>query len=826
MIVGSFGAVGINTKKNDCGCASTSMSSIFSSGDKPTELGLIDGFSPNNKNPEDFLGRKLAGKIYYDGFDWRDAKLDENGHGMPGNGQGHDWTTGVRDQAACGSCYAFGSLASLESRIKLDSRNPDYFVDLSEQHVVSCGTRDYGIYGCCGAYFTSPLKFIKEKEAFSEDCFSYQDSGFFYNHSSCPPDSDVSCSDSDCDGPFEEVKDWFTLRGEKEQIQLALIQYGPLVTSMYVPDVSDYGGFKSYPNGDNTVGDNVFQYTVSGDKSNHMVCIVGYCNDAEIDSGGYWICKNSWGADWGIDKDGNSWDEDGDGIQDHEGGWFRMAYGSCNMGLENAYFVLEGVQLSADIPKTGLVGEEIHFSAEATDGVKPYTYHWDFGDDESKTGKSVSHVYDEPGFYLVTARVNDSRPYGFDTDTIIEEIRIYENPPNIDIKINEIKEIDCIDPDLIMDNQAEWYYEISVKEQSEEEWDSITSNILEGDDVTVNNAHSFGVLEKKVDIKIKLMEKDNTTEGGKDDLADISSVPDPYYEDGDYDDFYDSDRTDLENYTVYKLTYDITSGKKSYTANGTDDGQSSDQNDAELKFEIESNYMPVNSAKIDAPTDGKLFAANEPVVFFGSASGGCSDVYSYEWDFSYDDSIWVDFNVEGKGSPTNHIFDRTMLHRIALRVKDGITEDISKIVLIDISERPHNIQIEFKNDVTPRKFKIIAEDDDKIKYGVDWNSDGDLNDDSDEWDDNKGEYYYPTSDGHNEPSGWFDSKNKPIPSNGQVRIVVEDINGLQNEKEGVKAKSESKNSVKFYDIFLPFYSLIRYLGDFDLKFPFIFSLFY
>jgi C1A family cysteine protease len=41
--------------------------------------------------------------------------------------------------------------------------------------------------------------------------------------------------------------------------------------------------------------------------------IIGWKDISFIPSGGYWICKNSWGTDWGYD------------------GYFNLAYGSLNI---------------------------------------------------------------------------------------------------------------------------------------------------------------------------------------------------------------------------------------------------------------------------------------------------------------------------------------------------------------------------------------------------------------------------------------------------------------------------------------------------------------
>lgn len=50
----------------------------------------------------------------------------------------------------------------------------------------------------------------------------------------------------------------------------------------------------------------------------------------------------------------------------------------------------------------------VDFSAEALQGKEPYTYSWDFGDDSTGSGASVSHEYQEGGEYTVTLTVGDS----------------------------------------------------------------------------------------------------------------------------------------------------------------------------------------------------------------------------------------------------------------------------------------------------------------------------------------------------------------------------------------------------------------------------------
>ena len=58
-----------------------------------------------------------------DAFDWRDTGK----------------VTPVKDQGACGSCYAFGSLGSLESKLLIDGVGT---LDLSENHAKECNWKE------------------------------------------------------------------------------------------------------------------------------------------------------------------------------------------------------------------------------------------------------------------------------------------------------------------------------------------------------------------------------------------------------------------------------------------------------------------------------------------------------------------------------------------------------------------------------------------------------------------------------------------------------------------------------------------------------------
>jgi len=122
------------------------------------------------------LGKEFTGKVP-SSWDWR-------------NHEGEDWTTNIKDQGLCGCCYAFGLYSAMESCIKIKSNKPNFYIDLSEQFMVSCGTIwTSGIFGCEGAYMSSILDFIETYGAIPESCFPYE-SGSGY----LPPCSD-KCQD-------------------------------------------------------------------------------------------------------------------------------------------------------------------------------------------------------------------------------------------------------------------------------------------------------------------------------------------------------------------------------------------------------------------------------------------------------------------------------------------------------------------------------------------------------------------------------------------------------------------------------------------------------
>jgi PKD repeat protein len=90
----------------------------------------------------------------------------------------------------------------------------------------------------------------------------------------------------------------------------------------------------------------------------------------------------------------------------------RMQYleQSSNLALFNVN--LEQSKLIAEFTaetRTVKEGESVMFIANVSGGFYPYTYLWDFGDDETSSEANPSHVYHADGTYTVSLKITDDK---------------------------------------------------------------------------------------------------------------------------------------------------------------------------------------------------------------------------------------------------------------------------------------------------------------------------------------------------------------------------------------------------------------------------------
>jgi putative hemolysin len=233
-------------------------------------------------------------------WDWRNATY---------KGFSGDWTTPVKNQANCGSCWAFAAVGQVEAVLNLAANNPNLDKNLAEEYLVAgCS----GAGTCCGGWHDTALDFIRNQGIPDEACLPYVSGSCRCSSngtcgSSCQFNTGGSCANATCIqrcGDFGGRLSYIDSYGQvgngqnlpitqQALMKAALLAYGPLSTAM---DVAE---------GDNYWENNVFKCSKPPDVD-HAVVIVGY-----DDAGGYWIVKNSWGSNY------------------QENGFFKVGYGQC-----------------------------------------------------------------------------------------------------------------------------------------------------------------------------------------------------------------------------------------------------------------------------------------------------------------------------------------------------------------------------------------------------------------------------------------------------------------------------------------------------------------
>ncbi len=244
-----------------------------------------------------FTSQAFIDPAYLPGsFDWRN--------------NGGDWTTPVRDQGQCNSCWAFADTAVFESYWERVNGDPWLNPDFSEQYLVSCNAK-----GCncdTGGYITA-LEYYVRTEGKSGGVGTVLETDFPYVSSTgdCSPCKDLF---SYVRYKVREGASWEQIEDlpgipSQDRIKSTVFQYGPVAAGMYMPDTPESflktGIMEEIPG---------FELH----KANHAVVIVGWGHDA-VKNKDYWICKNSYGTSWG------------------DQGWFKVYVNNFKIGTDAVY---------------------------------------------------------------------------------------------------------------------------------------------------------------------------------------------------------------------------------------------------------------------------------------------------------------------------------------------------------------------------------------------------------------------------------------------------------------------------------------------------------
>jgi C1A family cysteine protease len=188
----------------------------------------------------------------------------------------YDYVTPVKDQGDCSACWAFATVAALESQILMSTST---VTDEAEQILLSCS----GAGDCDGGRLDLASIYIQSPGLPPEQFFPYTQ-GL----------DDCSKAVSNWQNNTSIISSWGWVTRTSPTVgtlKNALFNNGPLVTTMNV-----YTDFFYYAGG-------VYSQ-VSGDyEGEHAVEIIGYDDASQC-----FIAKNSWGTDWG------------------DAGFFRIAY--------------------------------------------------------------------------------------------------------------------------------------------------------------------------------------------------------------------------------------------------------------------------------------------------------------------------------------------------------------------------------------------------------------------------------------------------------------------------------------------------------------------
>ncbi|MBX7046973.1 MAG: C1 family peptidase [Ignavibacteria bacterium] len=214
------------------------------------------------------------------------------------NGKNH--VSVVKNQASCGSCVSFSTVAVTESMTSIEK---GILPNLSEADQHFCSSHGAN---CSGWNDAAALGQIKARGVCSEAMFPYasafpnNDPNYYYNHAA--PPNPKCIINPNRNKSVHKVKNVVSLGANQIVVKNFLSGTGPVTC-----DIAVYTDFFNYKSG-------IYHHVSGKLEGYHSMAVIGY---SEI--GQYWICKNSWGTGWGM------------------AGFINIAFGQCNIDVYGKY---------------------------------------------------------------------------------------------------------------------------------------------------------------------------------------------------------------------------------------------------------------------------------------------------------------------------------------------------------------------------------------------------------------------------------------------------------------------------------------------------------
>lgn len=232
----------------------------------------------------------LSVDVGLDSYDWRE----------------HGFTSHVKNQLSCGSCWTFSVVGNLEGA---GFKATGKLVRLSEQQLLDCSSKDTGDgpnSGCNGGFTDGTMQWMIDNQVgleYEED-YAYTAKGAQCSHKT--------------QNEVVKIAGMIKIPKDEDQLATALVQYGPLSVLVAA------GDWHMYEQG---IYD---QESCINAGLNHGVTLVAFGNDASVP---YWTIRNSWGWAFG------------------EKGHIRLARGKGMCGVQKRVVTATGITIDDSRPE-------------------------------------------------------------------------------------------------------------------------------------------------------------------------------------------------------------------------------------------------------------------------------------------------------------------------------------------------------------------------------------------------------------------------------------------------------------------------------------------